>query len=233
MQTTTLSLEVSLGKSDNLKGKPCEDRSFMPHAVNGNGAPRAVLYAVADGMGGHPGGDIAAEIAVAECGGFRDFGSTYLVKAELDAVFNRANREILSRGVEFPKYQQMGTTLSAVAFIGNQAYAMNVGDSPIYHVRGRALTPIYGDDSINGGNMIRRSVGNMLGGFTPHCFRVDQIHSGDVFVICSDGLNVPPEYIADVVQARDLDDANAELLQAARPRTKDDITSLLIRAHLK
>ena len=96
------------------------------------------LIVLADGMGGHRAGNIASEMTVTDLGaawvdtqidtinGVRDWFAEYL-EAE--------NKKIHEIG-QSDEYKGMGTTLEALAIIGNQAIYAHIGDSRIGLVRG-------------------------------------------------------------------------------------------------
>ncbi|MGH2560976.1 MAG: PP2C family protein-serine/threonine phosphatase [Thermomicrobiales bacterium] len=108
------------------------------------------LLAVADGMGGHEGGEIASKIAidtlkdVLAAGSSSDAETAQLLKQ----AFRRANEKIFSQGQGQPDEAGMGTTLVAAATRGKYATIANVGDSRAYLIRANRLTQITKDHSL-------------------------------------------------------------------------------------
>jgi serine/threonine protein phosphatase PrpC len=89
------------------------------------------LFAVADGMGGHQGGEVAANIAV------RTLSSAKHDSLEnFESAFVEANRVVHQTALTKPNLHGMGTTLTAIAVLGatdSRHFAIaNVGDSRIY-----------------------------------------------------------------------------------------------------
>lgn len=92
-----------------------------------------MLVAVADGMGGHAAGEVAAEIAVVE---LKEAFAAKPTLAGLVAATERANRIIFNKGETDAQLHGMGTTLTAVAVVpvrgGDAIGIVNVGDSRAY-----------------------------------------------------------------------------------------------------
>lgn len=121
------------------------------------------LYAVADGMGGHLGGDFASKLAVAtleEVVGILEEGPKTLLKEEgvslrageyqgyLRHAIKLASRRIFEKSNEQVELQGMGTTSVAILFRKNKAYIANVGDSRAYRIRGDKIAQITKDHSL-------------------------------------------------------------------------------------
>ncbi|MCZ0932499.1 MAG: protein phosphatase 2C domain-containing protein [Oligoflexia bacterium] len=167
------------------------------------------LYAVADGMGGHKGGEIASSISIKALQSYlksavreEDFSpEKYLIPA-----FQSANSQVFEKSQENNKELiGMGTTLVVCMIWKNKAFFGNVGDSRAYLFRDSYLWRITEDHSIinnqlkNGlieqeqmpflvnSNVITRSIG-----FFPE-IQVDlfqkDLMAKDQFLLCSDGLN--------------------------------------------
>lgn len=163
------------------------------------------LYIVADGMGGHNGGDIASQTAVkvmpSSFAKFKGEKFDQRLKKSLLA----ANVAIYQKSLEDAKLKGMGTTLVALSYHENKAYLANVGDSRAYLVHKGMLYQLTRDHSlvqekINLGiysrsdgnkdkmkNVLIRSVG-----FEPKV-EIDifnyKVHRNDIFLLCSDGLH--------------------------------------------
>lgn len=167
------------------------------------------LYAVADGMGGHNGGEVASALAIETLQGFlkksikqKDFSpEKYLVSA-----FHEANSQVFNKSQENDmELIGMGTTLVACMIWKNKAFFGNVGDSRAYLFKEPYLWRITEDHSVINSqlkkglieeeqtpflvnsNVITRSIG-----FFPE-IQVDLFYKDimpeDLFLLCSDGLN--------------------------------------------
>ncbi len=165
-----------------------------------------LFFAVADGMGGHNGGDIASQMTVALMPPFvRQHKPTLEPKDLLTKCVQHVNREIFNRSELQPELKGMGTTVALAMFQGNKLLIGNVGDSRVYMFHDGQVFQMTRDHSfvqekLNMGlygraeaaldkqkNVLVRSVG-----FEPEV-AVDvftyQVCKNDVFLICSDGLH--------------------------------------------
>lgn len=108
-----------------------------------------LLIAVADGMGGAVAGEHASELAVKVlCESYYTSTNTSIPDTLLNAVLE-ANTKIFSLSDSNPNYFGMGSTLSAVAIIGNNAYIAQVGDSRVYlHRKNNKIFQITTDHSV-------------------------------------------------------------------------------------
>lgn len=175
------------------------------------------LFAVADGMGGHSGGEVASALAVKTVEKvFREAGDIPLpVRLEQSVIL--ANRVIYEQAQQTPGLRGMGTTLTAAAIDTDWLYIAQVGDSRLYLFREGELYQITEDHSqvyelikagiisdSNAGvfqrNVITRSVGYERIVVPDVVARKTQ--KGDVYLLCSDGLSgmVSNEQIAQVLQ---------------------------------
>lgn len=116
--------------------------------------------AVADGMGGHNAGEIAARLAVdtlldvmrdhAAASAFPTFGVDPSLSAagnRMRAAIHAANLRILETAVETAEYSGMGTTVVAALVDGDRLTVGHVGDSRLYLMRDGRLRPLTRDDS--------------------------------------------------------------------------------------
>ncbi|MGF1663397.1 MAG: PP2C family protein-serine/threonine phosphatase [Kineosporiaceae bacterium] len=104
------------------------------------------LLVVADGMGGHAGGDIASSLAVAELAGL-DGESLGAQEAQgrLNAALRAANARLLDRVLGEPVLAGMGTTVTAVLRAGNRLILAHIGDSRAYLLRDGRLHQVTSD----------------------------------------------------------------------------------------
>jgi protein phosphatase len=219
--------------------------------------PEKLLFAVADGMGGHVAGEVASALAVstldeAIADGDGGGGSTDALAAKLVEAVRRANERILERGRREPATRGMGTTLTVVAFADptlEQCALAHVGDSRAYRYRGRRLELLTRDhtwvqDEVDAGRLhpdearghpYSNVLSRVLG--VPELEGIEagavDLEAGDVLLLCSDGLTAMLDEagIAAVLAGHaDLDQASAALVEAANARGGvDNITVLLLR----
>jgi protein phosphatase len=165
------------------------------------------LVAVADGMGGCPGGEVASSLAIS----ILEAAFTGASLDELEAVVRAANRAIVERGAASPQLEGMGTTLCAVGLTGDGDVAVvNVGDSRAYLVRDGAMRQLTDDHSVTAELLRRgelteeealdhphRNVLTRVLGAGPTIDVDGAIHAtvaGDRLLLCTDGLfNEVPE----------------------------------------
>ncbi|MDF3016546.1 MAG: hypothetical protein K0R44_1771, partial [Thermomicrobiales bacterium] len=112
------------------------------------GTSESFLLVVADGMGGHPAGDVASQIAMNTLvEAFPKLPDGDLGLA-LKQAYRRANEAVFQAGVDEPAYASMGTTLTSALLHGKYATVANVGDSRAYLLRGNALTQVTRDHTV-------------------------------------------------------------------------------------
>ncbi len=110
-----------------------------------------ILYAVADGMGGHNAGEIASEIAV---NSLKELFDDQHVKLQVPAFINKsiiyANEKIIEQADKNDNYLGMGTTLTMAVIdkIENILYVGNVGDSRVYLISEDKIRQITSDHSL-------------------------------------------------------------------------------------
>jgi protein phosphatase len=180
------------------------------------------LYAVADGIGGLPGGAEAAQRAIAtllkEARAAADAGRV----PDLAATFIRANLEVLDLGHSFAPDTGLGTTLTAALVHDGSLHVASVGDSRCYLFRERRLRLLTNDDTVEQEVAVRRSRGEdvhldaryrnaltrCIGQPMPLDVRVSSypLRDGDRVLICSDGVT---RMLNDSVIAKRLDQISA------------------------
>ena len=187
-----------------------------------SGYSGTALFVVADGMGGHAGGDVASSIAVrriAETDGI-DFATPQEAEFALQSAMIAANREIGRAVAEHSELTGMGTTVSAMVRVGDVVATAHIGDSRIYLQRGGELSQITNDHTfvqrlVETGRITpeeaavhpRRSVLMRVLGDIDQSPEIDTsviaTLPGDRWILCSDGLSsyVPEEEIHAVLDA--------------------------------
>src|SRR5438132_5981472 len=175
------------------------------------------LFAIADGMGGAPAGDVASQLAAGSLQ-HADRDGPY-DEAHVVALIQDANRSVYERARTDESTSGMGTTMTVALVDGDIVRIGHVGDSRAYLVRDHALEQLTEDHSLVG-ELIRsgrlspeeaeahphRSVITRVLGTDPEV-DVDAFSigtkPGDLFMLCSDGLTsmVADERILEVVEA--------------------------------
>ena len=205
------------------------------------------LYVVADGMGGHAGGEVASQLAVDTIAAAftegRFEGQPYedvpRRGSELALAIQMANRAIHEKSKRELKLAGMGTTIVSARFTPGKerVYIGHVGDSRCYRFRAGQLTQVTTDHTMG-------AVG-MTGPFADHLSRavgiapavkVDLViakpRHDDVFLLCSDGLSkmVKDDAIREILAAHDdPNDAAKALVQRANEKGgRDNITVILV-----
>lgn len=160
------------------------------------------LLVIADGMGGHAAGEVAAELALESFEGYRPGGPD--ISAELFNLIEDAQKSIMERSFALPSLRGMGTTLTALFLTGRSAFWAHVGDTRIYHLHKGSLIRITEDHTMAGmllkkGEITREQArlhpyGNVL----TRCLGCEQheadsgtfgLTDGDYVLLSSDGLH--------------------------------------------
>jgi protein phosphatase len=165
------------------------------------------LFVVADGMGGHAGGDVASAIAVNR---IREADAEYQTASEaefaLQSALIAANSLLAETVFEHPELTGMGTTVSALLRVGDEVAIAHIGDSRIYLFREGELSQISVDHTfvqrlVDSGRITeeeamvhpRRSVLMRVLGDVDASPEIDTLilatRPGDRWLICSDGLS--------------------------------------------
>lgn len=158
------------------------------------------LVALADGMGGHSSGEVASSDTLHNLQFYYgDLPSNLSVEDFNEAIFEwleSMNHIIDSKGRSDARFEGMGTTLVALGYYNNNFYWMNCGDSRFYRMHGQSLKQISTDHSLSnlvGSGEHSNIITNCIGGGCKMSY-IDMvqctadINSGDVLLLCSDGL---------------------------------------------
>ncbi len=173
--------------------------------------PDLGLLLVADGMGGHNAGDVAAEMAcsaiaehIHECLSLSGEGVDW--PRELKQALTTAHGRILHASRLNPAYEHMGCTAVAALLHDDQLYLAHIGDTRAYLLRAGRLqlltrdhSPVQQvleaglvDDEVLTASHSRHLVSQALGApGAEAAIHVDTLplHPQDVLLLCSDGLN--------------------------------------------
>ena len=207
-----------------------------------------VLIAVADGMGGHAGGEVASKVAITTLAQILPLLNNNEMDSEsledfLQSSVLDVDNEIRLTAEADDRLSGMGTTLTAIALYRNKAYVLHTGDSRAYRLRGKEFTQLTKDHSvvqelIDAGTITeeeaavhpQRSVlTNVLmghGNITPLLIEYE-VKAGDKFLLCSDGLsNVVSNQ--EIHKYLDEDDALSKLISLTYERGAPDNVTVVI-----
>jgi serine/threonine protein phosphatase PrpC len=164
--------------------------------------PDARLWAVADGMGGHQSGDVAAQIAIDTLGNLASSGQALCGDDILDAI-QSANMQIYDRYADAER--RSGTTIVAALLVDDRLEMFWAGDSRAYRLRGGTWQQLTRDHSVvqqmvDAGaispsaathhpqsNVITRALG--VDREVTVDRRVTSLVAGDIIMLCSDGVS--------------------------------------------
>lgn len=212
--------------------------------------PEGRFFIVADGMGGHAGGQEASRIATQTIQAYLDahWNSSEPSSNILEQAFLEANRAILLDQRQHPERSDMGTTAVVVVFRDAHPLCAHVGDSRLYRLRGAKLDQITEDHTWV-------AMATRMGEITPDQARLHpwrhvlaqclgredlrqidlqtfQVQTGDRLLLCSDGLT---EELSDQIIASHLksirvcEKAAATLVNAAKEQGgRDNITVIVM-----
>ncbi len=133
-------LKVATATHPGMKGKPNEDRySISAYRLSSDDHTPSVLALLADGVGGHRAGEVAAQLAVENINKYVAESLSNLPTQVLKHALLYTNQIILNRSKEDPTLTGMGTTCVVAWVIGDRLYAASLGDSRLYLQRGAKL----------------------------------------------------------------------------------------------
>jgi protein phosphatase len=207
------------------------------------------VFIVADGMGGHSGGEVASALAVVSAEEvFKDPECLERSPREvITKAYEQASHKIFDKAAkENPELAGMGTTMVMCYIRKNHIYIGNVGDSRCYLFKKPYLWQITEDHSllneqIRAGvlteqqatqiiarNVITRSVGYERE-IEPDVFE-REIFPGETYLLCSDGLSslVPDARISEILNDSSPDQALKNCVEQALVNGGDDNVSVLI-----
>jgi serine/threonine protein phosphatase PrpC len=166
--------------------------------------PDLGLFALADGMGGHKAGEVAAKEAVDELCEYLKHRKDKTETVIRDAI-EHANKHVYEKGCQTDAFKGMGTTLCLLQCTPEEIIYAHVGDSRIYQFRDKKLEQLTNDHSLLAQwlakrntpeeqakpapykNIITRSIG-MARKANPEVMTITH-RPGDLFILCSDGLS--------------------------------------------
>lgn len=206
---------------------------------------RGMLAVVADGMGGHRGGEVASAMAVEVICRHYFAAAADDPLAALEQALLAANATIHAASMADPALAGMGTTATALALVGDCALVAHVGDTRLYRCSQSQAVQMTEDDTLvdelkNRGlisaeearhhpdrSVLLRSLGTRAD-VSVAKQRLAPLRVGECFVLCSDGLHdsVEPFEIAQMVNAFSPEAACRQLIELARKRDGSDNISV-------
>jgi serine/threonine protein phosphatase PrpC len=207
---------------------------------------RDPLFAVADGMGGHRGGDVASALALEILESGEDSAGD-ATAAPLAETIKEANRRLLDRAESDRDLRGMGTTLTAVLTDDAKAHVAHVGDSRAYLLRDGNLQQLTEDHTLvqrmvregritsqEAGTHPQRSILTRALGVDAD-FSVDEltldVHAGDRLLLCTDGLTsmVERDRIREILGGEDDPQVACDrLIDAANRAGGDDNVTVIV-----
>jgi protein phosphatase len=190
-------------------------QSSLPQPQTRYGPECAHLFLVADGMGGHQAGEQASSLTVLNIEKFAletlkwffhlEGPEEKAVLGEFQAALRQADRSLFEEASRHPEYHGMGTTVTMAYRLGHELFLFHVGDSRCYLFRDGKLHRLTRDHTLTA-ELVRRGaiepgeadkhpyrhiITNCVGGTEPgvevEARKLDLV-SGDVLLLCSDGL---------------------------------------------
>jgi len=225
------------------------DRGKIRSSNQDSGYSGVNLFVVADGMGGHAGGDIASALATQLVAQVDDvYEDAELAVGTLLKVMQSANEKLSDTVREYTYLSGMGTTMDALVFTGVTATVAHIGDSRVYLLRDGVMNQITKDHTfvqtlIDSGriteeealrhprrNVLMRVLGDASDEPQFDVYPLDVL-PGDRFLLCSDGLCgvVPNALIEENLKVTDLDEAAGLLIDEAKEYgAPDNVTVILV-----
>lgn len=231
-----------IGKSDIGMVRSTNQDSYLVDNASG-------VYIVADGMGGHAGGEVASQMCIHEFESKLQkepprFKTDTEYHIYLERTLNKACTKIYEMSLENPDLKGMGTTASCVIIRDKHLHCGHVGDSRIYLIRAGFIYQLSVDHSLvseqlKAGliteematnhqlkNVITRSIGYQEEEFVDTFSQ--KLERGDIVLLCSDGLHgkVTDQEIADVCIV-DFSNSPERLIKLANERGGEDNISVV------
>ena len=206
------------------------------------------LWLVADGMGGHKGGEVASQMTVSHItDAFKQADKAVKPIEFLEKSIQRANQLVVKKGKENKELEGMGTTIVCILMTNNIAHIAHVGDSRLYIFRYNKPYFVTKDHSVvqdlldkglitakeaenhPNKNRILQAIGT--GNITPS-ITIEKLYKGDSILLCSDGLTgeVKVNNIYSVIKANEPVVAAKRLIARANKNGgSDNITAIVIK----
>jgi serine/threonine protein phosphatase PrpC len=225
--------EDTVAVGDWVMSRPMDQPQVLEQVVE-----TAAVCLVADGMGGHPGGDIASRY-VAECLSARC--ADVAGEPALSRLLYEVDHGLFALMAERPALNGMGTTVAGLHVAPSALHVFNIGDSRLYRIKD-GLVQLSTDDTpgpkeadgrtaVHSTSMLTQSMGGWRdpSDVTPHILREPEVVGA--YLICSDGLTdlVPVAAIAACIGADDRTSVLAMFDAAMAAGGHDNVSIILLR----
>ncbi len=202
------------------------------------------ILAVADGMGGHAGGEIAAQIVTDAFSEYK-FSEKNLEKS-LKTALKNAQKKIFKKIAANPGLDGMGSTLTAAVLYKNMVFWIHVGDSRLYLLHNKEIRQITRDhtfiqDLIDDGTItLEQAQTHPLRNVLDQCVGCDEIEpdtgvfhpmENDRILICSDGLtkHLSDMQIRSILTANTVRQAGRLLISTALDMGGTDNVTVIVK----
>ena len=231
----------SAGGSDAGRVRALNEDAFLD-------MPQRLLWAVADGMGGHAAGDVASNEVVASLAAIPSTENLNAASGLVAGGILRANDILRTMAIERGTQVVIGSTVVAAVARGHKIALLWAGDSRAYRLRNNRLEQLTRDhdlisdmesknasqeliDAVENSNVISRAVG------AHNKLEIDEVRvnveEGDVYMLCSDGLyrELDNLEITEILRETDPARAAARLIdKAVRAGGRDNVTAIVMHA---
>jgi len=178
-----------------------------------------LVVAVADGLGGHAGGEVASALVARQ---LAQLGPLLDGEDRLREALDACNRDVYAVAARDPALTAMGTTVAGVVVTADRVLAFNVGDSRVYAVGPEGVRQLSTDDRLGDEDLRTGIVTQALGGgdelaaIDPHLI-TSPLSTDTSYLICTDGLTdpLPAGLLEDVLGQHEDGRAVFELWKAA------------------
>jgi len=246
-------IDITIGSASDPGQEKTVNQDYHAYNIPENGpmAEKGILLALADGMGGHGGGEIASKIAVDTLMETYYNDASESVTESLQKAFLTANEKVIAKQDENLELSRMGSTLTAVVIKKNKMYYAHAGDSRGYCIYGNEISQFTQDHSfvaslVKAGviteeealthperHVITKAIG-LDPDLTVDASQIDrQVQKGLYILLCCDGLYgvVPDEIIlSTVIENREPDLVSEKLVEKANENGgPDNITVIIAR----
>ncbi|NES83006.1 MAG: Stp1/IreP family PP2C-type Ser/Thr phosphatase [Moorea sp. SIO2B7] len=213
--------------------------------------PEGRFFIVADGMGGHAGGQEASRIATKQIQEYLNERWDFDVSSDvlLGEAINKANQGILDDQKEHQERGDMGTTVVILLFRNQKSWCAHIGDSRLYRLRGSELKQVTEDHTwvaraLKAGEINaeqakihpwRHVLSQCLGRKDLQSMDIQtlDVQEGDRLLLCSDGLTeeVSDDLIESILESKAVcDEGASELVEAAKKAGGSDNVTVIIVA---
>ena len=227
-------LEVGVGLASETGKRPRNEDFVAADRPTGSRGAHEFAAAIADGVGGGPGGRLAAETAVrAFLDGYFGLPATLGVERAAGRALQAVNRWLHGLARQNADLRGMATTFSALLLRGREGYVLHAGDSRVYRLRDahlQCLTTDHAHDHPDLRHVLYRAVAledNVRADASRHELRVH-----DRYLLCTDGVHgtLADRRIGELLAARgDPQTSAAHIVAAAlEAGSRDNVTALVL-----